>query len=169
MSYVTPWMEEIEEGIYEVEMPSNVPVGEDTWNFTHWEDGVTNPVRTANLIGVDVSLLAHFELVIPPPTKGYLQVHAFVDSVEVVADGVLVETGQYFQTPITIEVDPGIYTVDLTYEAVTERYTADVAEGSTIRVDGQLAPPTPPTPPTIPILPIVVIGAVLLSGWGKKK
>lgn len=142
MSYVTPWSCSLEEGVYEIEMPSNVLVGADTYNFSQWENGSTNPIRTVNLIS-DLAIEAAFQYVQPPPQKAYLDVHAFIDSTEVIADGLIVETSFAFQTPMMIEVAPGSYTVRLTYEKVTKDCSVAVTEGQTIRIDGQMAPPTP--------------------------
>ncbi len=138
MSYVTPWQGNLEEGTYEIEIPSNVIVGSDTYNFVQWEDGSTNPIRIYNHVG-EAILNADYQLQIVTA----LEVHAFVDSVEVAADGLIVETGYTFQTPITIEVPPGSYTIRLTYLGITKEYTANPAEGETIRVDGQMTPPKP--------------------------
>ena len=151
MSFVTPWTGSLEEGVYEVEMPSNVLVGADTWNFVQWEDGSTNPLRTINLIS-DMNLNADFKL----QAITAIEIHAFEDSVEVTADGLIMETGFTFQTPATIDVAPETYTIKLTYKGVTKEYSANPVEGETIRIDGQFALPTPTSP--------LNLGATILMG-----
>ena len=167
MPFVTPWNGFLEERAYEVEMPSNVLVGMDTWNFMQWEDGSTNPTRVVNLLS-DLALFSTYELVVPPPAVGSIQVHAFVDSVEVAADGLIVETGFTFVTPTIIDADPGSYTVRLTAGSVTKDYVVDVLDGQTIRLDGQLTPPTPPSVSGL-LLPAVGLALILLKGKGNTR
>lgn len=163
MSLVTPWSGVLEEGTYEVEMPSNVIVGADTYNFLQWEDATTNPIRTVNLAS-DFSIEASYQLQIITA----LEVHAFLNSNEVNADGLIVETGFTFQTGlngIIIDVAPGTYTIRLTYLGVTKDYIRTVMEEETIRVDGQMTPPKPSM-----LLPLLGLGAVaLILLKGKKK
>lgn len=159
---VIPWSGVLEETNKEVEVPSNVIKDGFTHNFEHWEDGSTNPIRTFSLTS-DLLLFATYKLQIITA----LEVHAFLDSVEVTADGFLVETGFAFQTPITIEVPPGSYTIRLTYLGVTKEYTANPAEGETIRIDGQMTPPKPSIPSWLIAAPPIVAG-LLLSRWKKK-
>ena len=157
MSYVTNWNGNLAEGTYEVNMPSNVVDEEGTHNFDQWEDGSTNPLRTFNVTG-PFSLFATYLL----QALTALEVHAFVDSIEVAAEGLIVETGYTFQTPITIEVTPGTYTIRLTYLGVTKKYTRTVLDEETIRVDGQMTPPKPSM--LLPILGLATIGLILLKG-----
>lgn len=167
MSYVTPFSSLLDEGVYEIEMPSNVVVGADTYNFVQWEDASTNPVRTVNLVS-DMALSSIYEVVTPPPLKGYVQVHAFVDGVEVAAEGLIVETGFTFVTPATIEAIPGSYTVRLTAGAVTKDYVVDIVDGQTIRLDGQLTPPTSPGVSGL-LLPLAGVALILLKGKGNTR
>lgn len=161
---ITPFTESLEEGTYRITMPSNVLVVEQTYNFQQWEDGSTNPIRTVNIV-TDITISANYEIVIPPPEKSYIQIHAFLDSEEVIADGLIIETGYAFQTPMTIEVTPASYTIKLTYLGVTKEYTANPVEGKTIRIDGQMTPPKPSI--SLGLLAIPIIGLILSSG--KKK
>jgi hypothetical protein len=160
--YPTPFSLTLLEGTHSLEAPSNLLVGSDTYNFQQWEDLSTNPTRTVNLLS-DMAVSALDQLVVPPPARAYLEVHAFLDGTEIVADGLVVETGFTFQTPATIEVDPGGYTIRLTSQGVTKTYTVAVAEGQTLRVDGQfaVAPPTPISPLWIG-LGSVFFGSVIL-------
>lgn len=145
-SYQTPYSERRDEDVYDVEFPPNVIFGEDTWNFVEWENHTTNPKRTINLTS-DMSISPTYELVIPPPAKGNIQVHAFLNGNEVTADGLIVETSQTFQTPTVppITVDPGTYTVEVTLEGYAPySVSVTVEEGQTIRVDAQFATPQSP-------------------------
>jgi hypothetical protein len=159
---VTPYSASLDQGTYALAMPSNLLVGSDTYNFQQWDDLSTNPSKTISLTA-DMAVTALYQLVVPPPAKAYLEIHAFLDSVEVVADGLIVETGTTFQTPSTIEVDSGTYTIRLTTGGITKTYTVAVAEGQTLRVDGQFAfaPPTPISPLWIG-LGSVFFGSVIL-------
>ena len=145
---VTPQSFTLDEGAYTLEAPTQFEDIGKTYRFVQWTDGYYNPISDSPVIilnlTADTSLRIIYEDVTPPPpAKGILQINAFIDSVEVVADGLIVETEQTFQTPKTLELEPGLYTVDLTYESITKTYTADVVEGLTTTINGQLAPPTP--------------------------
>jgi len=168
MSYVTPWSGSLEEGPYKVEMPSNVIVGSDTCNFAQWEDGSTNPIRAVSLTS-DLALFATYQLQVITA----IEAHAFMDSVEVNAEGIIVETGEEFITPATVEVLPGSYTVRLTYEGKIVEFGPDevvVAEGETVRIDGQFAPPKPEGLPLwVKILGPMSAAAVIYAATRRKK
>ena len=173
VEYTTPVTLELEPGTYEITMPSLVTDGSETYNFSQWEDGSTNPVRTVNLT-VDMSISAAYEAVAPPPpAKGRLEIHAYLDAEEVVAPCTVGGVGMG-STPVSLELDPGTYAVDVSYQAETKSQTAVVEDGLITRVDFQFeAPynplrelwakfvefsenfglPVPPKPP-IPALPI---------------
>lgn len=160
MNYVTPHEEVLEDGTYEKVMPSNVEIEGQTCNFVYWEDGSTNPVRNINLIA-DMAIIATYELAPPPPPgKGYLQIHAFLDTGEIAAPYEVVEAGISGTTPDTVELDSGIYTVNVTHNTETKTQMVEVLEGETTRADFQfaVAPPTP-IPPE---LAIAFIGTSLL-------
>lgn len=141
-SQVTPYTETLEEKAYVVNMPSNIKVGEDVYNFKDWEDYSTNPIRNINLI-TDLSITANYEYVTPPPEKAYLQVHAYLNSEEISAEGTIIETGETFITPTLIEVSQGTYTIKVSYQGKEQTKTADVTEGQTLRVDFQFLPKPP--------------------------
>lgn len=142
MSYVTPWSGSLAEGTYRVTMPSNVQVGTSVYNFVKWEDESTSPVRTFQLV-VDASITATYVLAPPPPpAKGKLEIHAYLGEAEIEESGTIVETAQQFTTPITIELDPGTYTVKIR----DQTRVAVVVEGQTLRIDFVFAPPTPIPP-----------------------
>jgi hypothetical protein len=68
MSYVTPWSGELEEGVYEIEFPTSVLVGEDEYLFQQWENGDINPIRTITLNG-DIAISATYVPEGVPPTS----------------------------------------------------------------------------------------------------
>ena len=157
MSFVTPWTGSLEEGVYEVEMPSNVLVGPDTYNFLQWDDGTTSPVKTINLTS-DLLIQAIYELAIPPPpAKGILNIHTFLDDTEIVATLLIIETSESFTTPIMLEMPPGHYTLRAKHLTYEQDRIIEVIEGQTIRVDFIFQ--TTPIPSVA--LPIIMIGAGL--------
>ena len=171
MSYVTPWNGSLTEGTHEVAMPSNVqmPNG-DIYNFKQWENNETNPIRTINLVS-DMTIEAAYEYVAPPPAKGNIQIHAFLDGQEIITNGLISEINQTFQTPATIEVDPGTYTIQVNldpHDPYIEAVT--VLEGQTIRRDAQFATPLSPWQALVewwnrrtPQQKVIVISSIPLS------
>jgi len=162
----TPYAAALPEALYVVAMPSNVQVNEDIYNFTGWADGPTTPSREISLVS-DTSLVAQYELQSTPPDKGVLQVHASIGEEEIVADCTLVETGLNFQTPATLEVDAGIYTIQARAIGKTLTQTTPVQEGQTIRIDFDFTPT--PIPPLGNLLPFAFIGGVLYFTGKKSK
>lgn len=152
------------EGGHAVSLPSNVVVGSNTYNFGLWEDGSSNPQRILNLT-TDTTLTASYVLMQPPPLKGRLEVHAFLDSTEIVADGLIVETGQTFQTPAALDMNPGTYAMRITVSGKTSEQWATVTESQTVRLDFQFI-----TAPIPSLNPLIVLGAgaglILLSTKG---
>jgi hypothetical protein len=69
MTLYTPFLEALEQGVYNVNVPPSIVSGSDTYNFKQWEDGSTNPIRTINLTS-DMAITATYELLAPPP-PGY--------------------------------------------------------------------------------------------------
>ena len=164
-NYITPTPPiTLPEGSYSVSCPSNVIIGSDTYNFSQWEDGSTNPQRMFPLTA-DATIMASYVLVQPPPAKGSIEVHAFLESTEIVVSGVVVETGQTFQTPTTIIVDPGTYVVRVTKDTQVKEQWAVVTQDQTIRLDFQFQPPAPISPlsKVLPVLAPILIGGVSLS------
>jgi len=66
--YITHWSGPLTEGIHTIRMPSSVTVGSDTYNFDRWSDGNLNPEKTIDL-KADISLVAIYKLLTPPPTR----------------------------------------------------------------------------------------------------
>jgi hypothetical protein len=56
---VTPWSEEIAEGVRTLTMPSRFHTETAIYAFDHWEDGSTNPTRTINLTA-DMTVAAYY-------------------------------------------------------------------------------------------------------------
>lgn len=164
-NYITPTPPiTLPEGSHSVSCPSNIIIGSDTYNLSQWEDGSTNPQRTFPL-AADTTIIASYVLVQPPPAKGSIEVHAFFESIEIVTSGVIVETGQTFQTPTTIIVDPGTYVVRVTKDTEVKEQWAVVTTDQTIRLDFQFQPPAPISPlrKVLPVLAPILIGGVSLS------
>jgi len=159
MSYVTPWTGGLDEGTYEIEMPSNIIDGGNTYNFDQWEDGSTNPIRQINLTS-GLSLNASY--LIQEVTA--LDVHAFKGAEEVNADGLIVETVYNFTTPELIIVEPGRYTVRLTLGDSSYEEIVDVQVNQTIRIDGQLITPKVPVSSFILLPAALLIIYILLRG-----
>jgi hypothetical protein len=153
IQYTTPTLPlTLQEGTHIIVVPSNVLVGSDIYNFKQWEDGSTNPTRTINLTS-DLTITCTYQLQAPPPpAKGFLEIHAFLDSQEIVApyEIVGITSGN---TPAQIEVNVGNYTVNVTYQGQVKTENPQVTEGQTIRLDFQFG--TTPTPPA-PMFPVLV-------------
>ncbi len=126
------------EGTHTVIVPSNfMPVDPMMYNFKYWEDGSTNPTRSIDLTA-DLTISCTYELKPPPPpAKGYLELHAFLDSQELVVQYEIVGVASG-NTPATVQVNVGIYTVNITYQGKTTTQTASVGDGQTIRLDFQI-------------------------------
>jgi len=97
--------------------------------------------------------------VIPPPGKGVLSVSATKDTTEATASvevvGVTTKT-----TPFTLDLDPGTYTLNATYDTEKQSKTATITEGKTTTVQFQFG--VPPVPKPIPWLWIIA-GAVVVG------
>lgn len=63
--YTTSWSNTLAEATYIISMPSNVEVGNITYNFVEWEDKTVNPTRTINLTA-DMAITAYFEAASSP-------------------------------------------------------------------------------------------------------
>jgi len=68
----------------------------------------------------------------PPPTKGTLKVDAYADG-EVAASVLVGGVGTY-ETPFSLDLDPGTYTLKATYDTQTDTKTATVKEGETTSI-----------------------------------
>jgi hypothetical protein len=62
--HTTSWSDTLDEGSYTVVMPSVWTVGEDSYNFDHWEDMSTDPTRIISLTA-DKTAIAYYALSIP--------------------------------------------------------------------------------------------------------
>lgn len=161
LSLETSWTGTIEERIWEVEMESNVLIGSDTHNFVQWENGSTNPIRSVNLLQDSIINATYQLATLPPPLKGTINVNAFVASSPVIADILIVETTQQLQTPISILVDPGFYTIEATFNQITKFETLNINEGETLRVDFDFTPA--PISPSSLLIPALIAGVILLK------
>lgn len=141
----------LQEGAHIIVAPSNLLVDSNIYNFVQWEDGSTNPTRTVSLL-TDMTITCTYQLQTPPPsTKGFLEIHAFLNSQELVAQYEIVgiTTGN---TPDKVELDVGTYEVKVTSEGKTKLSTATITEGQTIRLDFQFGAAPKPRAPIIDIL-----------------
>lgn len=107
-----------------------------------------------------------------PPAVAVLEIHTYDKGAEVNATGRIVETGQTFTTPANIEVQPGTYTVELTYQGVSKTQQATASGGQSTPVNVDVTPPTLPRFNKMILIPIgaVVVGIAGLGllGRGKK-
>lgn len=114
-------------------------------NINHWfvhsysysadeEYSIINPDGTPRQPSFDA---IRQELLQPPPPvgKGYIEIHAYLDSQEIVVPFQVVETGLTGNTPQTVEVDFGTYTVKATLVIEIQQKTGTVLEGQTIKFD----------------------------------
>lgn len=154
VSVSTPYSATLNEGSYSLSLPSNIQVGGQIYNFSQWSDGVASPSRTVNLVG-DVSLTALYILQPPPPpSKGHLEIHAYLDETEIVETATI--NGAAVSTPATVELDPGNYTV--TIRGVNQ--SATVVSDQTIRLDFRFTS-TPPQNQLTGIVPILILGSTV--------
>ena len=84
-----------------------------------------------------------------PPGKGLLECHAYMDTEEVKATVEVVGIGT-FLTPLLLELNPGSYTLRVTYQTQTQERTTTITEGITTREDFTFAA-VPPPRPAIPL------------------
>ena len=144
-NHVTPVTVQAQEGTtLVVAVPSNVELNGDIYNFDRWADGPTSPTRTIVLAG-DVTVTCGYVLQ-PPQPRAELDIHAFLDDMEVVASFEVVGTGITGAAPAIVEVDPGTYTIRCTLpEALLppQTQTVTVLEGQTLRVDFLFTTPKP--------------------------
>jgi hypothetical protein len=139
-TYVTPFSENIAQGTYIVKMPANVLVGTDNYVFKSWEDGSTSSERAIDLVS-DMTLVATYELPPPPPPRmGVLDIHAYQRFVEVVADVVVVETGESYKTPVPITLTEGTYNLTAQYMGETQTQPQTVEPDITKKVEFHFAP-----------------------------
>lgn len=127
------------ERAYTVSMPSTVQQGVDSYTFSSWSDGSTNPQKTINLDS-DLTLTATYEKVTTPsqPGNGFLEVHAYLEEGEVNAQ--CYANGLQFETTDSgtiIELPIGTYTVGAVYDSNELVETVTIIEDQTVRLDFQ--------------------------------
>lgn len=133
------------------------------YTFDHWEldgenIGLENPIHI--LMSKDHTLTAYSRLI--PPEKGTLEVHSFLDDTEIIAEMEIVGIGSYV-TPLTIDLDPNIYTLKCTYLEQTKTQTATIVAEQTMRVDFKFVSPTPLTSSLLIVaIPVAIIGGYFL-------
>jgi len=85
----------------------------------------------------------------PPPGKGTLYCYAKADSEDVSASVEVVGVGTY-DTPFSLDLDPGTYTLNGSYMGQEASKTVTVEEGEIKEVTFYFTVPPPPKPPTGP-------------------
>jgi hypothetical protein len=68
MTYVTPWGSTLEKGIYEIEVPLGIYLGEDYYRFINWENGSTETKRIVTLGDAPISITVFYRPA-PPLVK----------------------------------------------------------------------------------------------------
>jgi len=159
------------EGNHIVVAPSNILVGTDIYNFVQWEDNSTSPQRTINLMAATlISFTVHL-VTPPPPAKGSLEIHAFLEETEVVAPYEVVGDGTG-NTPISIDLDPATYSVRVTVNGRTITQPAEIISSQRLRLDFQFtARPviSRNTAYALGIGAVAVVGGIMWMSSGKKK
>jgi len=100
-------------------------------------------------------------MAIPPPDKGNLEIHTYLDNVETSMEGKVQETGETFTTPAMLPEDPGTYVVIIG----NQTKTAFISSNLTTRLDFQF---TTPISLNLIVLGSLIAGGVILSEYGKK-
>ena len=135
----TPYAETLEEGTYTIELPLSITIDGEQYNFNHWDNGSTNPLRTINLAS-NTAITANY---IFTPSNGTLTINAYLDGTEIIApyEVVGVTTGN---TPDQLEIVPGTFTVKVTHALGVQTKTVEVLETQTVGLDFEFN--TPPEP-----------------------
>jgi len=162
--YITPFLEQLEEGVYEISLPSIITDASNTYNFKQWEDGSTNPTRTVNLTS-DMSLMATYELATPETVtlRGTVK-DAKTD--QPIADAVIAANGASTNSlqDGTYEIaglEPKQYTVTISKLGYnTQSLAVDATGGGTINLPEVKLASTPKVSSIAPL----TIGAVLIIG-----
>lgn len=82
---------------------------------------------------------------VPPPGMGAMEVHAYADSGEVAASLEVVGIGT-FNTPVTVELAPGDYTLNCTYQGTTQTQSVTITSGQVTTANFQFVVVPPPKP-----------------------
>ena len=124
----------LQPGDHTIVVPSNAVSGSDIYNFKQWDDGLTNPIRTVHLTEATTVIGCTYQTQVTPPATGNLEIHAFLDTVETMVPYEIVGASSG-NTPATVMLDVGQYTVNVTCESQTQTQVATVVDGQTIRLD----------------------------------
>lgn len=121
------------------------------WCYMRYDKGIPDPPQDK------LSLLQTY-LPAPIPPKGYLKVKAYQNSTEVAASVEVVGVGTY-TTPFSLELDPGTYSINATYDTQKLGQTAPILDGQTTTVEFRFSippepPPEQPPPETEPVVPL---------------
>lgn len=160
----TPFIEELEEGDYEISLSSIIIDGSNTYNFKQWEDGSTSPTRTISLTS-DMSLLATYELATPETAtlKGIVkdaETGQLLADATVIANGTSTKTLQDGSYEIA-GLEPKQYTVTISKLGYSSQMVnVDASAGGTINIpDVELA-----STPIVSSVGPLMIGAMLIIG-----
>lgn len=163
----TPFLGQLEEGDYEISVPSIVTDMSDTYNFVQWNDGVTNPNRTISL-DRDVSLVAIYVLAEPEQAslRGIVKDLAgnpLID-VDVKCNGLATKTGVAGAYEFT-DLELRQYTVTVSKAGYqTQILQVDASTGGTITLPEVKLSPVSPISAAAPI--IILVGTFLLTRGG---
>lgn len=132
----TPYNQVLTAGTYVIVMPATVG----NYRFAHWQDGDVNLNKSVPLSS-DLSLVAIYEYVQPPPNNGTLEIHAYYGSGEVVANGAISPGDVSYTTPSDpISLAPGTYTVACIFgDQTATPQTAVVQSSLNTRLDFHFA------------------------------
>jgi uncharacterized membrane protein len=98
----------------------------------------------------------------PVTGEGWLDVHAYADTAEVKASVEVVGVGTY-ETPFTIKVSAGTYTLNATYHDQKQTQTATVEPDKTTKVEFTFKAPAVPILWAIIAAPII-FGTAVITG-----
>jgi hypothetical protein len=136
------------------------PTPATNYQFARWNlstVGTINSPHTFAETDNGATLTAVFIAATPPPDKGRLEVHSFLGEIETIAQAEIIGVGTY-ATPLTIDLDPNIYTINCTLQGKTDTQTATISSGQTTRIDFKFSP--------APKFPVLQAGLGLLGVVG---
>jgi len=169
----TPFLSELEEGVYIISIPESVKIGLDTLSFRHWEDGSTNPKRTINFT-VDTSIMATYELtsiingkVVDAKTEQPI-ISALVE-----CNGKQSSTDELGNYAF-IDLSPLIYTISVSAAGYTgQSVEVDASAGGTFTQDFSLTlSPLPINKKALAagsLSAVAVVGTIIYIGQKKKR
>ncbi|MBA7490855.1 hypothetical protein ES702_01398 [subsurface metagenome] len=128
-------------------------------------DGFSSLFGTAEQFNTAVSIYATYE-----PSKGTLNVYAVADSETVKASVQVKETQQQENTPFSLRLEPGTYTLTATYEdqTLTKIITIEAGETSTVTFPFTLMHTLTIVSAPIPTLPFTLNGADVVTPFNQK-